>query len=99
MTMAVIAAVAEFERDLLIERTQAGLNRAKAEGKRLGRPAACYVDAPPQFNYLMIFRKALTLAYMRQIIVSSGDAARMLHPSAPAYSSPIRENLMENSMD
>lgn len=40
MTMGVIAAVAEFERDLLIERTQAGLARAKAEGKTLGRPAA-----------------------------------------------------------
>lgn len=38
MTMQVIAAVAEFERDLLIERTQAGLQRAKAEGKSLGRP-------------------------------------------------------------
>ena len=40
MTMSVINAVAEFERDLLIERTQAGLRRAKAEGKRLGRPRA-----------------------------------------------------------
>lgn len=40
MTMAVISAVAEFERDLLIERTQAGLSRAKAEGKALGRPAS-----------------------------------------------------------
>lgn len=38
MTMGVIAAVAEFERDLLIERTQAGLTRAKAQGKALGRP-------------------------------------------------------------
>ena len=38
MTMGVIAAVAEFERDLLIERTQAGLQRAKAAGKALGRP-------------------------------------------------------------
>ena len=40
MTMAVISAVAEFERDLLIERTQAGLARAKSEGKVLGRPRA-----------------------------------------------------------
>jgi putative DNA-invertase from lambdoid prophage Rac len=39
MTMQVIAAVAEFERDLLIERTQAGLARAKADGKPLGRPS------------------------------------------------------------
>jgi putative DNA-invertase from lambdoid prophage Rac len=40
LTMNVINAVAEFERDLLIERTQVGLSRAKAEGKRLGRPAS-----------------------------------------------------------
>ncbi|WP_267387062.1 recombinase family protein [Sphingomonas sp. GC_Shp_3] len=40
MTMGVIAAVAEFERDLLIERTQSGLARAKAAGKALGRPQA-----------------------------------------------------------
>lgn len=39
MTMGVIAAVAEFERDLLIERTQSGLKRAKAAGKQLGRPS------------------------------------------------------------
>jgi putative DNA-invertase from lambdoid prophage Rac len=38
LTMNVINAVAEFERDLLIERTQAGLSRAKGEGKTLGRP-------------------------------------------------------------
>lgn len=44
MTMGVIAAVAEFERDLLIERTQAGLSRAKAEGKALGRPSALSAD-------------------------------------------------------
>ena len=40
MTMQVIAAVAEFERDLLIERTQSGIMRAKAAGKQCGRPPA-----------------------------------------------------------
>ncbi|MBH9669620.1 recombinase family protein [Burkholderia contaminans] len=40
MTMQVLNAVAEFERDLLIERTQAGIARAKAEGKSMGRPSA-----------------------------------------------------------
>lgn len=44
MTMGVIAAVAEFERDLLIERTQSGLKRAKAEGKALGRPPVLNPD-------------------------------------------------------
>jgi transposase-like protein len=33
-----LAAVAEMERDLLIERTQAGLERAKSQGRTLGRP-------------------------------------------------------------
>lgn len=45
MTMAVIAAVAEFERDLLVERTQAGLLRAKAQGKKLGRPSSLCPEA------------------------------------------------------
>lgn len=40
LTMGVINAVAQFERDLLIERTQSGLARAKAQGKPLGRPSA-----------------------------------------------------------
>jgi putative DNA-invertase from lambdoid prophage Rac len=44
MTMGVIAAVAEFERDLLIERTQSGLMRAKASGKALGRPSVLSRD-------------------------------------------------------
>lgn len=38
MTMQVISAVAEFERDLLIERTHSGITRARAAGKRFGRP-------------------------------------------------------------
>jgi putative DNA-invertase from lambdoid prophage Rac len=40
MTMGVIAAVAQFERDLLIERTLSEQARARAEGKKFGRPAA-----------------------------------------------------------
>lgn len=40
MTMQVLSAVAKFERDLMVERTQQGLIRAKAEGKQFGRPVA-----------------------------------------------------------
>lgn len=45
MIMTVIAAMAEFERDLLIERTQSGLARAKSQGKTLGRPQSLREDA------------------------------------------------------
>jgi len=37
MMLTMLSAVAEMERDLLVERTQAGLARAKSEGKTLGR--------------------------------------------------------------
>ncbi len=42
MTMQVISAVAEFEKDLLIERTHSGL--ARAAGKRFDRPPALNPD-------------------------------------------------------
>lgn len=44
LTMGVINAVAQFERDLLIERTQSGLAHAKAEGKPLGRRPKLSLD-------------------------------------------------------
>ena len=48
MTMQVIAAVAEFERDLLIERTKAGISRARSQGKRFGRPLSLSQDQRAQ---------------------------------------------------
>jgi DNA invertase Pin-like site-specific DNA recombinase len=39
LLLTMLSAVAEMERDLLVERTQSGLARAKAEGKTLGRPS------------------------------------------------------------
>jgi putative DNA-invertase from lambdoid prophage Rac len=44
LTMGVLTAVAEFERDLIIERTKAGLARARAEGKLPGRKNALNPD-------------------------------------------------------
>lgn len=38
LVLATLAAVAEMERDILVERTLAGLERAKRDGKVLGRP-------------------------------------------------------------
>lgn len=39
LMLTMLAAIAEMERDLLVERTQSGLARAKAQGKKLGRPS------------------------------------------------------------
>jgi DNA invertase Pin-like site-specific DNA recombinase len=43
MTFTVLAAVAELERSLIVERVKAGLRNAKAKGKRVGRPQV-FVD-------------------------------------------------------
>lgn len=40
LMLAMLAALAEMERNMLVERTQSGLARAKAQGKTLGRPAS-----------------------------------------------------------
>lgn len=40
LVLGIMAACAQFERELLIERTNAGIARAKKEGKRFGRPNA-----------------------------------------------------------
>ena len=41
----VLAAISEFERDLIRDRVMAGLRRAKAQGRRLGRPRQHQFDA------------------------------------------------------
>ena len=36
----IVGAVAQFERDLIVERVRAGIAHARAMGKRIGRPLA-----------------------------------------------------------
>ncbi|QYF93572.1 recombinase family protein [Massilia sp. PAMC28688] len=47
LKLAMLAAVAEMERDLIVERNQAGLARAKAEGKVLGKRPKTTPGNPP----------------------------------------------------
>lgn len=61
LMLSMLAAVAEMERDLLVERTLAGLARAKAEGKTLGRPS----------KTTFIQRAAMTAGYARGESVSA----------------------------
>jgi putative DNA-invertase from lambdoid prophage Rac len=49
----VLAAIADFERDLIIERTQAGQARARAEGKHMGRPAKTSEQSRAQIRELL----------------------------------------------
>lgn len=83
MTMGVIAAVAEFERDLLVERTQSGLTRAKAAGKTFGRPKALSSGEASQALEKLaagdsVASVARTLKTSRQTVMRVRDAAAQL---------------------
>ena len=79
LTMGVINAVAQFERDLLIERTQSGLARAKAQGTPLGRPAALTAAQRAQVRVRIaegetVSAIARDLGMSRQTIMRARDA-------------------------
>lgn len=61
MMLTMLSAVAEMERDLLVERTHAGLARAIAEGKKLGRIPK---TTPEQ-------QEAIRAAYKKNVSVSA----------------------------
>lgn len=80
LTMGVINTVAQFERDLLIERTQAGLARAKSEGKILGRPPALSSEQQELVRQRLAIGESVSaiardIKTSRQTIMRARDAA------------------------
>lgn len=69
MTMQVINAVAEFERDLLVERTHSGLARAKAQGKTFGRPPA--LSSAEQASVIENLAKGLSVTAIAKLLKTS----------------------------
>lgn len=78
--LSTLAAVAEVERDILIERTQAGLQRAKKQGKALGRPKADVWARASEIvasldNGLSVSEVARRFGTTRQTVLRIRDAA------------------------
>ena len=81
MTMGVINAVSEFERDLLIERTKSGLDRHRASGGVLGRPSS--LSQPIQSEVLQKRRDGVSLGVLaKQYGVSRAAIQRIERRSA-----------------
>lgn len=79
LMMNMLAAVAEMERDLLVERTQSGLARAKAEGKTLGRPTR----TTPEQRAVIVKRyqaKESISALAREYGISRASVMRIVTP-------------------
>lgn len=81
MTMQVISAIAEFELDLIKERTRAGLKRARNSGKRFGRPPALNASQKTRALELLeaganVSQVARELGTTRQTIIRVRDSAK-----------------------
>lgn len=73
LQMHILAAIAEFERSRIQERVRAGLARARAQGRKLGRPAiAVSPDQLEAVRHLSVRQAA------RQLRVSRATAQRRL---------------------
>lgn len=75
MMLTMLSALAEMERDLLIERTQAGLARAKAQGKKLGRPSKTTLEQRQEIwgllnNNVSVSELARKFEVSRAVIIS-----------------------------
>src|SRR5437899_2382709 len=75
----IIAAIAQLERSLIVERVKAGLRRAKAEGKRLGREPL-QVDSYRLNDVLR--RKLSARLAAREIGCSTASAWRLIRAHA-----------------
>ncbi len=81
MTMQVLAAVAEFELDLIRERTAAGLSRAKGAGKKLGRPSALSADQARQVREQLAAGSASVSSLARALNVGRATIQRAIAPA------------------
>src|SRR5213594_4277134 len=80
MIFTVLGAVAELERNLILERVHMGISRARKEGKRLGRPKRI-VDRERARTMLQTMS---TREVARQLGVSRGVVERVLSSPEPA---------------
>jgi DNA invertase Pin-like site-specific DNA recombinase len=89
----IIAAIAELERSLIIERVRAGMRRAKLEGRRLGRPRL-YLNAA---QILLDRARGRSLGEIaRTHHLSRTTVRRVLGAAAPKSSLHVASQIQQN---
>jgi len=84
LMLTVLAAVAEFERDLIRERTHLGLDRARARGVQLGRPKA---DGPTPAAVRGMRKRGKSWSAIAQSMCCTVSMARRRAEETPRMSS------------
>jgi putative DNA-invertase from lambdoid prophage Rac len=87
MMLMMLAAVAELKRDLLVERTQAGLQSAKQQGKTLGRPAT--TTAEQRADILARHKAGASISELSRL--HGVSRATVLRIARPATSHTVRQ--------
>jgi DNA invertase Pin-like site-specific DNA recombinase len=82
LTLTVLAAVAEFERAVIVERTLDGLAAARRAGKTLGRPLGDHAPAPERVAALRAAGRSWTVI-ARRLGCTIGSARRALDRGLP----------------
>lgn len=82
LTLTVLAAVAEFERAVIVERTLDGLAAARRAGKTLGRPLGDRAPAPERVAALRAAGRSWTVI-ARRLGCTIGSARRALDRGLP----------------
>ena len=78
----VFACLAEFERDIMLERTQAGLSAARARGRKGGRPKGLSLEAQLKAQYAkkLYADKALSIDFIcKKVGVSRRTLYNYIH--------------------
>jgi len=73
LLLTMLSAIAEFERDLIVERTKLGMERARREGKTIGRPR---VERPPRKRVLSLKKAGHSWAEIAETLGCTVWAAR-----------------------
>jgi DNA invertase Pin-like site-specific DNA recombinase len=81
LSFAIFSAVASFEREMIKERVSAGLARAKAQGKKLGRPTN--VNANTSIAVKLLREKGHSIhSIAKQLRIGVGTTQRLLTSAA-----------------
>ncbi len=84
--MVIIGAVAELERNLIIERVRAGMRRARLEGRHIGRPS---LDLDRE-AILTDRRRGESLGQIaRTHHISRATVHRVIYEAAPAHQKQV----------
>lgn len=95
----IMGSLAQFERDLITERTKAGLAAAKAKGHHGGRPATISPQQAETLRYLIGGQGYSVTAAAKSVGVSRSAASRFLNGKLSTVKLPETPSLLSRDND